>query len=94
MNSLVDYLNCGISRDVVKRPAFDFVVNKFVDIEEKIIPFLLNRPLQGIKSRDFEDFCLVAHMIKNKNHLTLDGLKEIQKIKSGMNIGRNMDIKD
>ena len=33
-------------------------------------------------------------MIKNKDHLTLDGIKEIQKIKSGMNTGRLRDIKD
>jgi len=92
MNSLVDYLNCGISRDIVKRPAFDFMVKKFSDIEQKIIPLLINYPLQGVKSLDFKDFCLVAVMIKNKEHLTLNGLEEIKKIKSRMNSARNKDI--
>ena len=75
INSLVNYLDCGISRDVVKRPAFDFVVNKFLDIEQKIIPFLLNRPLQGTKLLDFEDFCKapLAKLIENGAHLTSEG---------------------
>lgn len=89
MNSLVDYLNCGVSRANSSTPAYNFVVTKFLDIEEKIIPFLLNHPLQGIKSRDFEDFCLVAHMVKNKDHLNSDGLEKIKKIKSGMNTARD-----
>lgn len=92
MNSLVNYLDCGISKRVVKSPACYFTVSKFLDIEQKVIPFILNRPLQGMKSRDLEDFCKVAQMIKNKDHLTLHGLEKIIKIKSGMNTGRDLDI--
>lgn len=88
INSLEKYLGCGIIRDVVKRPACDFVVNKLLDIEQKIIALLIQCPLQGTKSLDFEDFLKVAQMMKNKDHLTLDGIQKILKIKSGMNTGR------
>lgn len=33
-------------------------------------------------------FCLVANLMKNKAHLTSEGLEEIIKIKNGMNKGR------
>lgn len=94
MNSLVDYLNCGVSRAVLNQSIYTFGVTKFSDIEDKIIPLLLNHPLQGTKLKDFEDFCKVAHMVKNKDHLNLDGFEKIKKIKSGMNSLRAVDIKD
>lgn len=85
MNSLVDYLNCGISRAVLNQSNYTFGVTKFSDIEDKIIPLLLNHPLQGTKLKDFEDFCKIVHMVKNKDHLNPDGFEKIKKIKSGMN---------
>lgn len=74
MKSFENYLECGITREVVKRPAYDFVVNKFSDIEDKIIPLFKNRPLQGVKALDLEDFCKVVSIIKTKEHLTPQGL--------------------
>jgi len=94
MNSIVDYLNCGVSRPALNKSSCNFGVTKFSDIEEKIIPFIINHPLLGTKYRDFEDFCKVARMVKNKNHLNSDGIEEIKKIKSGMNTLRAEDVKD
>jgi hypothetical protein len=37
---------------------------------------------------DFKDFCLVAELINKKAHLTWEGLKKINVIKSRMNLGR------
>ena len=39
----------------------------------------------GEKSRDFDDFKKVALLMKNKAHLTKEGLEEIRLIKTGMN---------
>ena len=39
----------------------------------------------GVKVKDFEDFKYVSVLMKNKNHLTKEGLEEIRKIKSRMN---------
>lgn len=60
IKSLIDYLNCGF---IVKTDkAVSFIVTKFSDIEEKIIPFFTKYPILGVKSSDFEDFRKVAHL--------------------------------
>ena len=45
-------------------------------------------PLLGVKSKDFSDFCIMANLIKDKAHLTQEGLNKIRQIKAGMNKGR------
>ena len=86
MRNLVEYLNCG---NLYKnRQTFNFIVAKFLDITDKIIPFFQKYTLEGVKSKDFEDFCKIAELVKNKAHLTQDGLETIRKIKAGMNVGR------
>ena len=42
----------------------------------------------GVKALDFADLCKVAEMMKNKQHLTMEGLDQIKKINDGMNTGR------
>lgn len=67
----------------------DFQIRKLVDLSDKVIPLFQKIPLQGVKSKDFEDFCKVVDIMKVKGHLTAEGLDKIRKIKSGMNTGRN-----
>ena len=38
---------------------------------------------------DYIDFYEVAKLIKDKSHLTDEGVKKIKSLKSGMNRGRN-----
>jgi len=86
MKSLIDYFKCGnlyIDREVVI-----FRISKFSDILNTIIPFFEKYPILGVKSLDLNDFCKVAQIIKNKNHLTEKGLEEIKLLKDGMNRGR------
>jgi len=76
----------------------EFRVAKFEDIYKKIIPVFNKYKIMGVKYKDFEDFCKVAEIIKKGDHLTLEGLEEIKKIKSGMNKSRyveynKMDLK-
>ena len=52
-----------------------------------IIPFLKKYKIKGIKYKDFADLCKVAELIKQKKHLTAEGLDQIKQIKAGMNIG-------
>lgn len=66
----------------------DFRVNSLKELDEKVIPFFLKYPLPGSKSLNFHDFKKVLEMMKNKEHLTENGLITIQKIKAGMNMGR------
>ena len=86
---LIEYFDCG---NIYKNgDAFDFRVSKFNDIIKIIIPFFLQYPIHGVKALDFKDFCLVAEMMKEKKHLTQEGLELIRKIKAGMNRGRKLD---
>ena len=55
---------------------------------EKIIPIFEEFKLQGIKSKEFEDFKKAALIIKDKTHLTREGLDEVKKIKGRMNKNR------
>jgi hypothetical protein len=88
MKSLVSYLSCGNYYPFSNKHAGEFVVTRFLDINSKIIPFFKNYQIKGEKSKDFADFCKLAHLINNKDHLTPEGLEHIRKIKAGMNRGR------
>lgn len=100
LTSFIEYLGCGkIEIASTRSPSGDhplrgrseqvkFVVYKFSDIFEKIIPFFQRHSLQGIKHMDYLDFCQVASIVKEKYHLTPEGVKVIKSLKSGMNSGR------
>ena len=79
MENLINYFGCGYLS--VRKDIIDFHVTKFSDIIEKIIPFFNKYPILGVKKKDFEDFKLVASMIKDKKHLTEEGLSKIKEIK-------------
>lgn len=79
MENIINYLGCGYLS--VRNNIIDFHVTKFSDIIEKIIPFFNKYPLLGVKQKDFEDFKLVASIIKDKKHLTKEGLSKIKEIK-------------
>jgi hypothetical protein len=86
LTKIIDYLDCGRLEKALTRPdGVNFTVNKFSDIKEKVIPFFLNCPLQGVKYRDYLDFVKVAKIIEVKGHLTVEGINKINSLKSGMN---------
>ena len=71
IESLVEYLGCG---KVYRRSgAVDFTVTTFSDLTCKVLPFFLEHLIEGVKSKDFEDFCKVADIMKEKGHLTTEG---------------------
>ena len=86
LRSLITTLNCG--RYISKSGYGEFVVEKFTDVNDKIIPFFEKFKLHGIKSKNFEDFKKAALFIKNKDHLTREGLNKIKILKGGMNKNR------
>lgn len=83
MRNLIKYLNCG--NVYLIRTWCEFAVRNFSDIVNIIIPFFKKYRIIGVKAKDFEDWSLVAEMMKEKKHLTKDGLETIKKIKAGMN---------
>ena len=90
LESLISTLNCGryVTKSGGGEAAGEFIVEKFSDINEKILPLFESYKLQGVKSKDYEDFKKAAEFIKNKAHLTREGLDKIKKIKGQMNKNR------
>ena len=85
LESLIQTLNCG--RYITKPDCGEFIVEKFTDVRDKIIPIFEKFKLRhgGAKSLNYEDFKKAALLIGNKAHLTREGLDEIKKIKGRMN---------
>lgn len=79
----MNYLECG---NVTGRAdAVDLKVTKFSDMNEKIFPFFEKYPILGINSKYFESLFKIAGLMKNKEHLTIEGLNQIRLIQSNMN---------
>ncbi len=96
MKSLISYLGCGHITSRNNKNYVEFVVTRFEYLFEKVIPFFsakLKYQIIGVKSKDYSDFKKVAELMKNKAHLTPEGLVgsalQIRLIKAGMNRGRN-----
>lgn len=90
LHLIISYLDCGklnSSREVV-----NISIVNLEDILQKIIPFFNKYPIQGCKQLDYLDFCKVAFLMKNKTHLTEDGLNQIKEIKLRMNTNRQYGL--
>ena len=87
LKSLISTLNCG--RYIPKAGYGEFIVEKFTDVKDKVIPIFEEFKLQGIKSKNYEDFKKVALLMQNKVHLTREGLDTIKRIKGTMNKRNN-----
>ena len=68
----------------------NFVVYKYEDIVNRIIPLFKPNKFEGVKHLDLDDFCKVANLMGNKKHLTDKGRKEIISIKNNMNTKRKL----
>ncbi len=85
---IVQTIGCGkIYKLVYKnhptwKPHCKLKVSNFEDINKKVIPFFTKYPLQAKKRFQFERFCRVARMIKEKKHLGDYNIKEVLRIRS------------
>lgn len=86
LRSFISFFGCGLfNYHGVNSKSGVFIVRKFVDISDKIVPFFKNHEIRGIKREDFEDWFKVVELIRAKAHLTEAGVEKIRGIKSGMN---------
>ena len=85
------FLGCGYIVQIPEKARVNYLVAKLTDIIDIILPIFKKYPLQGTKNLNFLDFCEIVELIKNKDHLTSEGLEKIRKIKSGMNSGRDYE---
>lgn len=88
MQSIIFKLGCGTLYKYPKQKAVSIVVVDFSNITNIIIPLFDKYPIQGVKLSDYLDWCSVHNLMANKQHLTVEGLKEIEKIKTGINKSR------
>lgn len=80
LKNFVNFFNCGNYSVRKEKLAGDFKVTSFINIDNIIIPFFNKYPLISYKSRSFFYFCLIAKVIKEKNHLNKEGINEIESI--------------
>ena len=86
MKSLIEFFNSG---NIFKsKETYVFEVTKFSNLTDKIVPFFKYYPILGTKFRYFNDWLQVIELMKNRAHLTKEGLEHIKLIKAGMNRGR------
>lgn len=79
----------GFGRIAVNREAVEFIVNKFSDLKDKLLPILhLQHPIVGYKYLDYLYFMEAVEMMEKKSHLTDEGLNKLREIQRLMNSGR------
>lgn len=77
---LKDYFGCGWIRPSKKDDTLKYEVRSLEDLTSKILPHFERYPLEGDKSRDFDNFRKVVRLMATARHLTNDGLIEIVNI--------------
>jgi hypothetical protein len=87
LKSISNYLGCG-RVEKRKSKACDFAVTSFKSFDEKIIPFFFFNPLYGSKSLELNSFKEAFLIMKNKEHLEVQGLEKLKNIKNSMNTKR------
>lgn len=86
LRSFISFFGCGSS--VRYKSLVEYICVNTNDIYNIILPFFKQYPILGVKALDFNDWCLAAEILKNKGHLTSEGLARLNTLKKGMNTGR------
>lgn len=83
------HLKCGtIVESKSQDGIYVYRVDNFNAIQTNVIPFFTRFGfLSTKKKRDFLKFQQIARLIEKKEHLTMEGIKEILKIRKDMNDG-------
>ncbi len=81
------HLKCGKIREM-HNGIYQYRVDNFNAIQTNVIPFFHRFGfLSAKKKRDFSKFQQIARLIEKKEHLTVEGIKEILQIRKDMNDG-------
>ena len=87
MLNLKDFFCENIGKIVISKDTCTYRVDKLNDNFEVIIPHFDKYPLVTQKLADYILFKEIVNLMKNKEHLTLDGLKKILSLKASLNLG-------
>lgn len=89
--ALKDYFKTGVIRPESSRldeTGRQYRVRNTKDLLTTVLPFFLNHPLKTAKNVDFLKFRDILLLMEKKEHLTLEGIEKIRKIKEQMNGGK------
>jgi hypothetical protein len=82
------FFNCGKIGKIDSKDCLEFAVSDHNSLVNIIIPFFNKYTLKGTKLLDYLDWTKCLEVIKNKEHLSIEGLNKIRLIKESLNTGR------
>lgn len=97
LNRLQTFFGCGrifVNKryDNHRENLYRFCVRRFIDLEEKIVPFFKKNNLRTAKSKDFRIFAQIIGLMKKKEHLNKKGIKRIIALATKMNTGKRKHL--
>lgn len=94
LESFENFFGCGYVAKYQNRSVCEFIVTKIDHIVNNIIPFFDKHSIRGSKYPDFLNFKSAALIIKNKEHLKEEGLKQILQFKNKTTVQVNTETKN
>lgn len=89
LKRIIDSMGCGtMVKPSGDRDRYNISVANISDLVNIVIPLFEKHPLYGAKQEEFLDFCKGINIIKDKGHLTSEGLKALKKLVDAMNTHR------
>jgi hypothetical protein len=90
LTDLQQYFRCGhvsvnMRHDNHRHAMCRWSVRSLADLAEHIVPFFERNPLRTAKQLEFDKFCTVVRMMRERRHLTESGLAQIAAIAQTMN---------
>jgi hypothetical protein len=90
LEKLQHFFGCGkifVNRrkDNHRENIYRYCVRNQEELREKIVPFFLQYQLQTAKKEDFQRFVIILQLMKEKKHLSLQGMKRIAELVQKMN---------
>ena len=90
LQEIQQYFGCGKiyenrRYDNHRESMYRYVVRSFNDLTTVIIPFFRRLPLRTAKQNDFQKFCEVIELMKERKHINPDGVGTIRLIINQMN---------
>jgi hypothetical protein len=88
LHGLREFFRCGVVR-TNHGDRWAYRVRGKKDLLENIVPFFVQHPLKSEKREDFEKFRSVLRLMEAGDHLTVEGVNNVQRIAARMNRGRS-----
>jgi len=89
LNRIIESIGCGtLVKPSGDRDRYNISVANISELVDIILPLFQNNPLYGAKGADFLDFSKGISIIRDKGHLTPEGLKKLKDLSYAMNTYR------